>query len=84
MANKSDLDAAVERAAKAQPEWAAVNPQRRARVMMKYVSLLHRDMDTGHDPHVDVLPGYRLRQCDDPKALRAGSIRAQYVGRTDD
>ena len=45
MANASDLDAAVERAAKAQPEWAAVNPQRRARVMMKYVDLLHRDMD---------------------------------------
>ena len=45
MANASDLDAAVERAAKAQPAWAAVNPQRRARVMMKYVSLLHRDMD---------------------------------------
>ncbi len=45
MANASDLDAAVARAAKAQPEWAATNPQRRARVMMKYVSLLHRDMD---------------------------------------
>ena len=45
MATKSDLDAAVERAAKAQPAWAAVNPQRRARVMMKFVDLLHRDMD---------------------------------------
>lgn len=44
-ANAADLDAAVERAAKAQPAWAAVNPQRRARVMMKYVDLLHRDMD---------------------------------------
>lgn len=44
-ANATDLDAAVERAAKAQPAWAAVNPQRRARVMMKYVDLLHRDMD---------------------------------------
>src|SRR3546814_6585371 len=29
----------------AQPAWAAVNPQRRARVMMKFVQLLHRDMD---------------------------------------
>jgi len=45
MANTSDLDAAVERAAAAQPAWAAVNPQRRARVMMAFVSLLHRDMD---------------------------------------
>ncbi len=45
MANASDLDAAVERAAAAQPAWAAVNPQRRARVMMKFVELLNRDMD---------------------------------------
>lgn len=45
MANAADLDAAVARAAKAQPAWAAVNPQRRARVMMKFVDLLHRDMD---------------------------------------
>src|SRR3546814_7209236 len=29
----------------AQPAWAAVNPQRRARVLMKFVELLHRDMD---------------------------------------
>ena len=45
MAGKSDLDAAVARAAKAQPAWAAVNPQRRARVMMEFVSLLNRNMD---------------------------------------
>jgi len=32
-------------AAAAQPKWAAVNPQRRARVMMKMVALLNRDMD---------------------------------------
>ena len=29
----------------AQPAWAATNPQRRARVMMKFVGLLNRDMD---------------------------------------
>ena len=45
MAGKADLDAAVARAAAAQPAWAAVNPQRRARVLMKFVDLLHRDMD---------------------------------------
>ncbi|MFK7902687.1 MAG: CoA-acylating methylmalonate-semialdehyde dehydrogenase [Nitratireductor sp.] len=44
-ANAKDLDEAVERAQKAQPAWAAVNPQRRARVMMKFVNLLNRDMD---------------------------------------
>jgi len=45
LATQAEMDAAVEIAAKAQPAWAAVNPQRRARVMMKAVQLLHRDMD---------------------------------------
>ena len=45
LASVEELDAAVAVAAKAQPAWAAVNPQRRARVMMKYVDLLNRDMD---------------------------------------
>ena len=45
LANQAELDRAVEIAAAAQPAWAAVNPQRRARVMMKFVDLLHRDMD---------------------------------------
>jgi malonate-semialdehyde dehydrogenase (acetylating)/methylmalonate-semialdehyde dehydrogenase len=31
--------------AAAQPAWAAVNPQRRARVMMKFLDLVHRDYD---------------------------------------
>jgi malonate-semialdehyde dehydrogenase (acetylating)/methylmalonate-semialdehyde dehydrogenase len=39
------MEAAVADAAKAQPAWAAMNPQRRARVMMEFVRLLHRDMD---------------------------------------
>ncbi|MDC3055407.1 CoA-acylating methylmalonate-semialdehyde dehydrogenase [Paracoccaceae bacterium] len=45
LASREELDEAVEIAAKVQPEWGAVNPQRRARVMMKFVDLLHRDMD---------------------------------------
>ena len=45
LASKEEFDAAVEIAAKVQPKWGAVNPQRRARVMMKFVDLLHRDMD---------------------------------------
>ncbi len=45
LANAAEMDKAVKAAAAAQPAWAAVNPQRRARVMMKMVSLLHRDMD---------------------------------------
>ncbi|MDQ7069913.1 MAG: CoA-acylating methylmalonate-semialdehyde dehydrogenase [Rhodobacterales bacterium] len=45
LASTQDMDNAVKIAAAAQPAWAAMNPQRRARVMMKMVSLLHRDMD---------------------------------------
>ena len=45
LASDEEMNRAVEAAAKAQPAWAAVNPQRRARVMMKFVELLNRDMD---------------------------------------
>ncbi|ATI42248.1 methylmalonate-semialdehyde dehydrogenase (CoA acylating) [Pacificitalea manganoxidans] len=45
LASQSELDAAVAEAAAAQPAWGATNPQRRARVMMKFVELLNRDMD---------------------------------------
>ncbi len=45
LASKAEMDAAVANAAAAQPAWAATNPQRRARVLMKFVDLLHRDMD---------------------------------------
>ena len=45
LASVGELSAAVENAKAAQPAWAATNPQRRARVMMRFVDLLHRDMD---------------------------------------
>ncbi len=45
LAGEAELDQAVKYAMAAQPAWAAVNPQRRARVMMKFVDLLNRDMD---------------------------------------
>jgi malonate-semialdehyde dehydrogenase (acetylating) / methylmalonate-semialdehyde dehydrogenase len=46
LASKADVRAAVENAAKAQPDWAATNPQRRARVMMKFLDLINREMDS--------------------------------------
>ena len=45
LANIEELNKTVEVAVKAQVEWARQNPQQRARVMMKFVELLHRDMD---------------------------------------
>ncbi|CAM5189215.1 methylmalonate-semialdehyde dehydrogenase (CoA acylating) OS=Bosea thiooxidans OX=53254 GN=ARD30_16075 PE=4 SV=1 [Bosea thiooxidans] len=40
LASAAELDAAVRNAAEAQPKWAAVNPQRRARVLMKFLDLI--------------------------------------------
>lgn len=45
IASRDETDDVVARAAAAQPAWAAMNPQRRARVMMTMVHLMHRDMD---------------------------------------
>ena len=39
------LERAVQAAAKAQPGWAAMNPQRRARVMFEFKSLIEKNMD---------------------------------------
>ncbi|AJE46273.1 CoA-acylating methylmalonate-semialdehyde dehydrogenase [Celeribacter indicus] len=45
LATPAELDAAVEKAAAAQIAWARVNPQRRARVMMKFGQLIEDNMD---------------------------------------
>ena len=45
LASREELARAVAVAAAAQPGWAATNPQRRARVLMRFVDLLNRDMD---------------------------------------
>jgi malonate-semialdehyde dehydrogenase (acetylating)/methylmalonate-semialdehyde dehydrogenase len=45
LASEAEMESAIRDAAKAQIAWGATNPQRRARVMMKLVDLLNRDMD---------------------------------------
>ena len=45
LSTTAEVETAIEIAAAAQPAWASVNPQRRSRVMMKFVELLNRDMD---------------------------------------
>jgi malonate-semialdehyde dehydrogenase (acetylating)/methylmalonate-semialdehyde dehydrogenase len=45
MATPGELDRAVASAAEAQPAWARVNPQRRARVMFEFKRLLEAHMD---------------------------------------
>jgi malonate-semialdehyde dehydrogenase (acetylating)/methylmalonate-semialdehyde dehydrogenase len=45
LADADEVREAVGIARKAQPGWAAQNPQRRARVMMRFVELINRNMD---------------------------------------
>ncbi len=45
LATLAELDAAIADAAKAQVQWAATNPQRRARVMMAFGALINQNMD---------------------------------------
>ncbi|MER2605519.1 MAG: CoA-acylating methylmalonate-semialdehyde dehydrogenase [Siculibacillus sp.] len=45
LATVAEVRAAVENARAAQPEWAAVNPQRRARVLMKFLEICNARAD---------------------------------------
>jgi len=45
LASKAEVRAAVENAIAAQPTWAATNPQRRVRVLIKFLELIARDME---------------------------------------
>jgi malonate-semialdehyde dehydrogenase (acetylating)/methylmalonate-semialdehyde dehydrogenase len=45
LASKAELRAAVENAKAAQPGWAATNPQRRARVLFKFLELIAKETD---------------------------------------
>src|SRR6202000_688866 len=45
MASRADIDAAVASAVEAQKEWAAWNPQRRARVLMRFIDLVNKHTD---------------------------------------
>ncbi|MBO6903130.1 MAG: CoA-acylating methylmalonate-semialdehyde dehydrogenase [Rhizobiaceae bacterium] len=45
LASAAELREAVENAKAAQPAWAATNPQRRVRVLMKFLELVHAEYD---------------------------------------
>ena len=46
LAGRSEVEAAIANAEAAQPAWAAVNPQRRARVMFKFLELVQQEFDS--------------------------------------
>ena len=46
LASKSEVEQAIANAAAAQPAWAATNPQRRARVMFKFLELIAKENES--------------------------------------
>lgn len=46
LASRAEMRAAVENAKQAQIGWGATNPQRRARVLMKFLDLVNKEMDS--------------------------------------
>jgi malonate-semialdehyde dehydrogenase (acetylating)/methylmalonate-semialdehyde dehydrogenase len=46
LAKHAEVEHAIAVAARAQPDWAATNPQRRARVMMKFLELVQQEYDS--------------------------------------
>ncbi|WP_141124857.1 aldehyde dehydrogenase family protein, partial [Prescottella equi] len=46
LADRSETEAAIANAADAQKEWASWNPQRRARVLMRFLQLIQEEMDS--------------------------------------
>ena len=46
LASKAETEAAIADAAAAQPAWAATNPQRRARVLFKFLELIQKETDS--------------------------------------
>ncbi|WP_433685885.1 CoA-acylating methylmalonate-semialdehyde dehydrogenase [Nocardia sp. CA-119907] len=46
LASKAEVDAVIANAAEAQQVWAAFNPQKRARVLMKFLTLVQDEMDS--------------------------------------
>ncbi|MDR2999596.1 MAG: CoA-acylating methylmalonate-semialdehyde dehydrogenase [Microbacterium sp.] len=45
LASAAEVQQVIENAAAAQPAWAATNPQKRARVLMRFVDLVNQNMD---------------------------------------
>jgi malonate-semialdehyde dehydrogenase (acetylating)/methylmalonate-semialdehyde dehydrogenase len=46
LASRAEIGAVVENAKSAQPAWAATNPQRRARVLLRFLELIARDHES--------------------------------------
>lgn len=45
LASTEDVHQVISKSAKAQPEWAGLNPQKRIRILMEWIRLIHANMD---------------------------------------
>ncbi len=72
LASKAEVRAAVENAKAAQPAWAATNPQRRARVMLKFLDLIGK-RDTTRSPSCS--PASTARRSPTPRATSSAASR---------
>ena len=73
LASQAELRAAVENAKAAQPAWAATNPQRRVRVLMKFLELAQpRIRLAGRHPGARARQDHRRRQGRHPARPRSG------------
>ena len=59
LASEAEVAAVVANAAAAQPAWAAMNAQRRARVLMKFLDLINQNME----PLAKLLSSEHGRRC---------------------
>src|SRR5271170_5391057 len=71
LASRSEMEHAIADAQAAQPGWAAINPQRRARVMFKFLDLVQKEFDSLaallSSEHGKTVPA--TRALEDPKRL---------------
>ncbi|WNO54506.1 CoA-acylating methylmalonate-semialdehyde dehydrogenase [Stakelama saccharophila] len=94
LGGQAELDAAVAAARKVQPEWAATNPQRRARVMFRFKELVEANKDelarllsSEHgkvidDAHGDVQRGLEVIEyaCGIPQVLKGEYTQGAGTG----
>ena len=78
-ASKAEVEQAIANAAAAQPAWAATNPQRRARVLFKFLELVQKEFDSlAAAALVRARQDHRRLQGRHPARARSGRVRLRH------
>ena len=83
-ANRSEVELAIANAEAAQPSWATVNPQRRARVLFKFLELVQREFDSLAKRRIDHMRVTQQRGGVSPDlidAIKGPDLLRRRVGR---